>query len=749
MMNDGHNVQAPDISNTQQRQNIGRYRFLRLLGKGGMAEVWLCEDPSLHRQIAMKTLQIYTQGEEELLERFRQEAQAAAALNHPHVVPIHDYGQIALNADETLLFLVMPYLSGGSLADRIDAYQERKQLMPPREALYYLKQAAQAIDYAHAQGIVHRDIKPANMLLRGDSWLLLSDFGLARILASRKNLTRAGTSLGTPNYIAPEQIQGHAIPASDDYSLGVIAYQLFTGQLPFTSATPAMTTIMHLTEQPPAPRSLNPALPPQLEAILLRQLGKQPEERYSSAKAYIAALEEVVRLLPSEETQTTEATSTSTQHQSSSSQEASAQPAAQTTRPLSRRKLIIGAGTAVMALAAGTGGWLTLNHTIAPPAPQVHHTPTAIPTPDGLALAIPNQHHSPVASLSWSPTQNTFATVANDQQLLLWDSNTLLSHSSPQPLARTRLKLPGTTSAPLLSWSPDGKYIAVAFSGDQAASLALYTPDLKPLPEFAAPLTLPTSTIDGLTWLSNTHLLLAANDPDTQKQQFTSWLIDTTNPTQAPDTFALNYRLAVEASTSYKPVVLATAMSSQRAPRGEAILTFAVTQGTLVGRVQQQGKQLTWLGAPQSTTDTTQWNAGSTLFSFQNSQVTPSGSAFIAYNGKITGSYITQQNVSTLVLWDWTEKTSPFTQISTNTMLTNLAYKYQYQSGTFAGGTQDGHILVWNITQGTLPVGDFASDTLKHEVISLAWSSDGNWLVASYNDPNNSILLWKTQGRGF
>lgn len=749
MINDGHNVQAPNIPGTQQRQNIGRYRFLRLLGKGGMAEVWLCEDPSLHRQVAMKTLQIYTQGEEELLERFRQEAQAAAALNHPHVVPIHDYGQIALNADEMLLFLVMPYLPGGSLADRIDAYQERKQLMPPREALYYLKQAAQAIDYAHTQGIVHRDIKPANMLLRKDDWLLLSDFGLARILASRKNLTRAGTSLGTPNYIAPEQIQGRAVPASDDYSLGVIAYQLFTGQLPFTSATPAMTTIMHLTEQPPAPRALNPALPPQLEAILLRQLGKQPEERYSSAKAYIAALEEVVRLLPSEERQTTEAASSSTQHQSSPSQEASAQPAAQPTRPLSRRKLIIGTGAAVVGLAAGTGGWLTLNHTIAPPAPQVHHAPTAIPTPDGLALAMHNQHQSPVTSLSWSPTQNIFATVASDQQLLLWDSNTLRSHSSPQPLARTKLKLPGTTSAPLLSWSLDGKYIAVAFSGSQAASLAFYTPDLKPLPGFVTPLTLPTSTVDGLAWLSNTRLLLAANDPDTQKLQFTAWVIDTTNPTQVPGTLTIQNRLAVAPGTSHKPVVLSTANHSQRAPKGETILTFAVTQGMLVGRVQFQGNKPTWFGAPQSTTDKTQWNAGSTLYSFENNQVTPSGSAFIAYNGRITGSYITQQDASTLVLWDWTEKTSPFTQIPTNTVLTGLAYKNQSQSGTFAGGTQDGHILVWNITQGTIPVGDFASDALKHEVLSLAWSSDGNWLVASYNDPNNSILLWKTQGRGF
>ena len=746
MINDGHNVQSPNTPGTQPRQNIGRYRYLRLLGKGGMAEVWLCEDPSLHRQVAMKTLQIYAQGEEELLERFRQEAQAAAALNHPHVVPIHDYGQISFNADEMLLFLVMPYLPGGSLADRIDAYQAHKRLMPPREALYYLKQAAQAIDYAHTQGIVHRDIKPANMLLRRDNWLLLSDFGLARILASRKNLTRAGTSLGTPDYIAPEQIQGRAVPASDNYSLGVIAYQLFTGQLPFNSSTPAMTTIMHLTEQPPAPRSLNPALPPQLEAILLRQLSKQPEERYPSAEAYIEALEEIVRLLPSEDPPITEATPSAPPPQSPPSEDA---PAVQPTRTLSRRTLILGTGAAVVALAAGTGSWLTLNHTITPPAPQGLHTPSAISTPDGLASTISNQHQSPVTSLCWSPTQNTFATIANDQQLLLWNSNALSAQSHPQPLARTRLKLPGTTSAPLLSWSPNGKSIAVAFSGSQSASLALYTPDLKPLPGFATPLPLPTGAVDGLTWLSNTRLLLTANAPDAQKQQFTAWLVDASNPTQAPGTLTINRRLAIKADASYKPVVLGTAMSSQRAPKGEAILTFGVTQGTLVGRIQQQGKQLTWLGAPQSTTDTTQWNAGSTLFPFPNNQVTPSASAFISFNGKITGSYITQQGASTLVLWDWTEKTSPLTQIPTHTLLTNLAYKNQSQSGTFAGGTRDGHILVWNITQGTIPVGDFASDALKHEVLSLAWSSDGNWLVASYNDPNNSILLWKTQGRGF
>src|SRR5258708_39069910 len=148
---------------------LGRYHVVKRIGRGGMGDVWLAEDPRLHRQVAVKTLPIRNQGDREFSLRFEREAQAAAALNHPHIIPIHDYGEQPLSNGEIITYIVMPYISGGSLADRIVQYATNQTKMPEQEAIAYLSQVADAIDYAHTQGIVHRDIKPANMLLRTDN----------------------------------------------------------------------------------------------------------------------------------------------------------------------------------------------------------------------------------------------------------------------------------------------------------------------------------------------------------------------------------------------------------------------------------------------------------------------------------------------------------------------------------------------------------------------------------------------------
>ena len=197
---------------TQQTEprTLGRYQLLRLIGKGGMGEVWLADDPVLHRQVAIKTLPTHSLSDREFLQRFEREAQAAAALNHPHILPVHDYGQQVLPNGQSITYIVLPYLTGGSLSDRIAAYSARRIPMPLQEAISYLSQVAEAIDYAHEQGIIHRDIKPGNMLLRSDNWLMLADFGIARILASSQQLTQQGIGIGTPQYMSPEQAQGKA-----------------------------------------------------------------------------------------------------------------------------------------------------------------------------------------------------------------------------------------------------------------------------------------------------------------------------------------------------------------------------------------------------------------------------------------------------------------------------------------------------------------------------------------------------------
>ena len=176
---------------------LGRYRLLRRIGRGGMGEVWLAEDPRLQRQVALKILPLRKRDDQEFLVRFEREARAAAALHHPHILPVHDYGQQQMPDDQTVTYLVMSYVSGGSVEDRLKAASRGERVITQDEALTYLFQVAEAIDYAHSQGIIHRDIKPANMLLREDNWLLLTDFGIARILTDTDSSTTTGAYLGT------------------------------------------------------------------------------------------------------------------------------------------------------------------------------------------------------------------------------------------------------------------------------------------------------------------------------------------------------------------------------------------------------------------------------------------------------------------------------------------------------------------------------------------------------------------------
>lgn len=163
MIND-RDAQSPRMS-----QAIGRYQLLKRIGRGGMGDVWLGEDPLLRRRVALKLLPPHNQQDQEFALRFEREARAAAALVHPHILPIHDYGVQSLADGRVITYIVMPYINGGALADRLAELTARRQGMPQREALSYLSQAAEAIDFAHAKGIVHRDVKPGNMLLRSDA----------------------------------------------------------------------------------------------------------------------------------------------------------------------------------------------------------------------------------------------------------------------------------------------------------------------------------------------------------------------------------------------------------------------------------------------------------------------------------------------------------------------------------------------------------------------------------------------------
>jgi serine/threonine protein kinase len=262
---------------------FGRYRLLKLLGKGGMGCVYLAHDSQLDRQVALKVPQLDEDDSGQILGRFFTEARAAAALNHPHICRIHDVGEV-----DGIPYLTMAYIEGKPLKEYV-------RLKPPihRQSALLVWKLALAVHEAHKHGIIHRDLKPANIMIdkRGEPSIM--DFGLARRAGKREaQLTQAGQIMGTPAYMPPEQIQGdlRAIgPACDVYSLGVILYELLAGRLPFVGDMMVVLSRV-LMDEPPPPSEFSPDLDPDLEAICLKAMAKQSKQRFGSMMDFAAAL---------------------------------------------------------------------------------------------------------------------------------------------------------------------------------------------------------------------------------------------------------------------------------------------------------------------------------------------------------------------------------------------------------------------------------------------------------------------------
>jgi len=266
-----------------------RYRPLGLLGRGGMGEVHLARDEVLGRDVAVKVLAEQYSHDGEAVERFRREARSAAALSHPHVVPVHDLGETADGAH----YIVMEYVPGGTLKERI----LRGGAMDVRTAARISHQVAAALGAAHDAGVVHRDVKPENILFAGSGEAKVTDFGIARS-ASSPRLTEAGFTLGTADYMSPEQAMGEAVgPASDLYSLGVVLYQMLAGERPFEADSPLATAVKHANEPPPKlrrPGEGDPAFPGGMGAVVEKLLAKDPADRHGSASELMADLERVM-----------------------------------------------------------------------------------------------------------------------------------------------------------------------------------------------------------------------------------------------------------------------------------------------------------------------------------------------------------------------------------------------------------------------------------------------------------------------
>jgi beta-lactam-binding protein with PASTA domain len=262
-----------------------RYRLLKPLGSGGMADVYLAHDDILDRDVALKVMSTRYASDEEFVERFKREAQSAAALSHPNIVSIFDRGE----SEDGTYYIAMEYLPGGTLKDRI----LKRGALPAHTAAAVALQIAEALRAAHERDVIHRDIKPHNILITGSGDVKVTDFGIARA-ASSSTMTRTGHILGTAHYISPEQAMGeHVGPASDLYSLGVVLYEMLTGELPFDADTPIGIAMKHVNGHVRPPQDLDPSVSDGINAITLRLLAKSPEDRYAGDSELIEDLERV------------------------------------------------------------------------------------------------------------------------------------------------------------------------------------------------------------------------------------------------------------------------------------------------------------------------------------------------------------------------------------------------------------------------------------------------------------------------
>ncbi|MBC8507643.1 MAG: protein kinase, partial [Chloroflexi bacterium] len=260
---------------------LGAYQLVERLGQGGMATVYKAYEPALDRYVAIKVLPQFFAKDPNFMSRFRREAKAVAQLNHPSIMPIYSFGE-----EGDITYIAMQYVPGGTLK------QGRGQVYEPAEAIRLALPIVRALAYAHQRGIVHRDIKPSNVLLGEEDWPVLADFGLAKMAEASQQLTGTGVGVGTPMYMSPEQGQGSGVDyRTDIYSMGIMLYEMLTGDVPFRADTPMAVVIKHMTAPLPMPRDANSDIPETLERVILKATSKSPDDRFQTAEEMIEALE--------------------------------------------------------------------------------------------------------------------------------------------------------------------------------------------------------------------------------------------------------------------------------------------------------------------------------------------------------------------------------------------------------------------------------------------------------------------------
>ncbi|MBE7469744.1 MAG: serine/threonine protein kinase [Anaerolineales bacterium] len=268
-------------------KQFGPYRIIAPLGEGGMAAVYKAFQPGVDRFVALKVLPQHYAKDPQFVDRFEREAKVLAKLQHPHILPVHDFGE----ADGGYTYIVMPFIESGDLASLMS-----QRPLTLAEIGRIIEQIGDALDYAHTQGIIHRDVKPSNILIDSRGNCLLTDFGLAKLVAGVSNLTSTGIIVGTPSYMSPEQGMGQALDGRTDiYALGIILYEMVTGQVPFRAETPMAIVVKHIQDPLPPPSKVDATIPEAIERVILKALAKQPEDRYATPGDMVKALQAAIQ----------------------------------------------------------------------------------------------------------------------------------------------------------------------------------------------------------------------------------------------------------------------------------------------------------------------------------------------------------------------------------------------------------------------------------------------------------------------
>jgi eukaryotic-like serine/threonine-protein kinase len=271
----------------------GRYRLETLLGQGGMSAVYRADDPNLRRAVAIKLIHGHLAGDPEFVRRFEEEAAAVAQLRHPNIVQVYDF-----NHDGDTYYMVLEFVPGETLYDKLRQLNSAGERMPLEEVVAITTTLCEAVDYAHRRRMIHRDLKPANVMITPPGQAILMDFGIVKIVGGDTQ-TATGAMIGTVAYMAPEQIRGErADHRTDIYALGVMLFEMVSGQRPFQGDSAPATMMMHLTEPVPDVRRLNSSVPAALVAVIEKAMAKAPEQRYQTAAEMVAALTAVARGVP-------------------------------------------------------------------------------------------------------------------------------------------------------------------------------------------------------------------------------------------------------------------------------------------------------------------------------------------------------------------------------------------------------------------------------------------------------------------